>query len=249
MILPLTILSGCASSQSKSVPEPNPNPVAVAAAQAGGAKPVVVHQLPKLPYAYTALEPYVDARTMEIHYDKHHRAYVKNLNDAVAGTALASKSLEEILATPELPPAVRNNAGGQYNHSLFWTVMAPHSKGGGNLKKGTLQDAIVRDFGSVDKFKEQFSKVAVTRFGSGWAWLIVTKGGKLAITGTGNQDNPLMELPGNVKGQPILALDVWEHAYYLKYQNRRPDYIKAWWNVVNWAEVQRLFDAAHVPVH
>ena len=212
-------------------------------------KPVakaIVYELPKLPYAYNALEPHVDARTMEIHYDKHHRAYVTNLNKALEGSPLASKPLEELLASPNLPAPVRNNGGGHYNHTLFWSVMVSPSQGGGVLKKGAVQSAIVRDFGSVEKFKEAFTQAALTRFGSGWAWLVVTADGKLAVTSTNAQDNPLMKVEGVVSGTPILGLDVWEHAYYLKYQNRRPDYIKAWWNVVSWQEVERRLAGATV---
>jgi Fe-Mn family superoxide dismutase len=190
-------------------------------------------ELPKLPYEYTALEPHIDARTMEIHHSKHHNAYVTNLNKAIEGTPLASQSIEEILKNvSKASAAVRNNGGGHFNHSLFWKVMKP---GGGGLPTGDLAAAINRDFGSFDTFKEQFNNAGATRFGSGWAWLVVHDG-KLVVTSSPNQDNPLMDV-AEVKGTPILGLDVWEHAYYLNYQNRRPDYIGAFWNVVNWDEV------------
>jgi Fe-Mn family superoxide dismutase len=197
-------------------------------------------ELPKLPYEYTALEPHIDARTMEIHHSKHHNAYVTNLNAAVAGTDAESMSIEDICKNiSKYPAPVRNNGGGHYNHSLFWTIMGPNK--GGN-PSGKLVDAINNDLGGMDKFKEDFNKAATTRFGSGWAWLIV-KDGKLAVTSTPNQDNPLMDVV-EVKGTPILGLDVWEHAYYLHYQNRRPDYCAAFWNVINWDEVSRRFEAA-----
>ncbi len=190
-------------------------------------------ELPKLPYEYAALEPHIDARTMEIHHSKHHNAYVTNLNKAIEGTPLASQSIEEILkGVSKSSAAVRNNGGGHFNHSLFWKVMKP---GGGGLPTGDLAAAINRDFGSFDTFKEQFNNAGATRFGSGWAWLLVHDG-KLVVTSSPNQDNPLMDV-AEVKGTPILGLDVWEHAYYLNYQNRRPDYIGAFWNVVNWDEV------------
>lgn len=194
-------------------------------------------ELPKLDYAYNALEPNIDARTMEIHHTKHHAAYINNLNTAIAGGSLEGKSIEDILADiSKVPVAIRNNGGGHYNHSLFWKIMKPN--GGGN-PSGELADAINKSFGKFDSFKEEFSKAAVTRFGSGWAWLVKTKDG-LKVTSTPNQDNPLMDL-AEVKGTPILGLDVWEHAYYLNYQNRRPDYIAAFWNVINWEEVARRF--------
>jgi len=197
-------------------------------------------ELPKLPYAFDALEPHIDARTMEIHHGKHHNGYVTKLNDAVSGTDMEGKSLEELLKNvSQYPTAVRNNGGGHYNHSLFWTIMSPN--GGGN-PSGELADAINSAFGSFDKFKEEFSNAAATRFGSGWAWLIVNNG-KLQITSTPNQDNPLMDV-ADVKGTPILGIDVWEHAYYLHYQNRRPDYIAAFYNVINWDEVAKNFAAA-----
>ncbi len=190
-------------------------------------------ELPKLPYAYDALEPHIDKLTMEIHHSKHHQAYVNNLNNAVAGTELEGKSLEELFASiSKAPVAVKNNGGGVYNHNLFWTIMKPN---GGGLPTGAVADAINGAFGSFDEFKKQFSNAAATRFGSGWAWLVASNG-KLVITSSANQDNPLMDI-SEVKGFPILTLDVWEHAYYLHYQNRRPDYISSWWNVVNWDEV------------
>ena len=196
--------------------------------------------LPALPYEFTALEPHVDARTMEIHHGKHHNAYVTNLNGAVAGTEWESKSLEEILANiSKLAPAVRNNGGGHWNHSFFWQIMAPNA---GGAPTGEVATAIDAAFGSFDNFKVEFTKAATTRFGSGWAWLCAT-GGKLAICSTANQDNPLMDI-AECKGTPILGLDVWEHAYYLNYQNRRPDYITAFFNVINWAEVNNRLAAA-----
>ncbi len=196
-------------------------------------------ELPKLPYAFDALEPHIDAKTMEIHHDKHHAAYTTNLNAAIEGTDLADATIEEILAKGTDKPAVRNNGGGFWNHNLFWETLAPNA---GGQPEGELAAAINEAFGSFEAFKDEFSKAAATRFGSGWAWLIV-KDGKLAVTSTPNQDNPLMPV-ADVQGQPILGLDVWEHAYYLNYQNRRPDYINAFFNVVNWAKVAELFAAA-----
>lgn len=196
--------------------------------------------LPALPYAFDALEPHIDARTMEIHHGKHHNAYVTNLNAAVAGTEWESKSLEEILANiSKLSAAVRNNGGGHWNHSFFWQIMGPN--GGGN-PTGEVAAAIDSAFGSFDNFKAEFAKAGTTRFGSGWAWLTAA-GGKLTISSTANQDNPLMDI-AEVKGTPILGLDVWEHAYYLHYQNRRPDYITAFFNVINWDEVNKRLAAA-----
>lgn len=193
-------------------------------------------ELPKLPYAFDALEPHIDAKTMEIHHDKHHAAYTNNLNAAIEGTDLAGLSIEEILVKGMDKPAVRNNGGGYYNHNLFWETMSPN---GGGEPKGELAEAINEAFGSFEAFKEKFSQAAATRFGSGWAWLCV-KDGKLEVCSTPNQDNPLM--PGvGCEGRPILGLDVWEHAYYLNYQNRRPDYISAFFNVVNWDKVAELF--------
>lgn len=192
-------------------------------------------ELPKLNYAYNALEPNIDARTMEIHHTKHHQAYVNNLNAAVTGNEWEGKSLEEILKNiSKATPAIRNNGGGHWNHSFFWNIMAPNA---GGAPTGEVAGLIDATFGSFDKFKEEFTKAATTRFGSGWAWLLLHDG-KLTITSTPNQDNPLMDI-ADVKGSPILALDVWEHAYYLHYQNRRPDYITAFYNVINWDEVNR----------
>ena len=198
-------------------------------------------ELPKLPYEYAALEPHVDARTMEIHHTKHHQAYVTNLNNAIAGTDAEKLSIEDINKNiSKYPAAVRNNGGGHYNHSLFWTVLKPN---GGGAPSGELAEAINKQFGSFDEFKTQFAQAAATRFGSGWAWLIVKDDKSLAISSTPNQDNPLMDI-AEAKGTPVLGLDVWEHAYYLNYQNRRPDYVSAFWNVVNWDEVARRFAEA-----
>jgi Fe-Mn family superoxide dismutase len=195
--------------------------------------------LPALPYAFNALEPHIDAKTMEIHHDKHHNAYVTNLNAAVAGTDAEKLSLEELnKSISKYAAPVRNNGGGHYNHSLFWTILGPHA---GGTPSGKLGDAINAAFGSFDEFKTKFAAAATGRFGSGWAWLIKDSSGKPAITSTPNQDNPLMDLPEITKGTPIIGLDVWEHAYYLHYQNRRPDYITAWWNVVNWDEAAKRF--------
>ncbi|HRI47653.1 MAG: superoxide dismutase [Ignavibacteriaceae bacterium] len=198
-------------------------------------------ELPKLPYEYDALEPFIDKATMEIHHTKHHNAYVTNLNNAIAGkTEFNGKSLEDIMSEiSKYPVAVRNNGGGHYNHSLFWTIM---KKGGGGEPSGELATAITDAFGSFDEFKKLFANAGATRFGSGWAWLSLS-GGKLVVSSTPNQDNPLMDV-AEVKGTPILGLDVWEHAYYLKYQNRRPDYIEAFWNLVNWEEVEKRFKSA-----
>lgn len=196
-------------------------------------------ELGALPYEYDALEPYIDKMTMEIHHGKHHNAYVNNLNAAVEGTELAGKSLEELFKNiSKQPVAVRNNGGGHFNHTLFWSVMGPN----GGTPEGDLLKAINSEFKSFDDFKTAFNNAAATRFGSGWAWLIV-RDGKLSIGSTPNQDNPLMDV-SDIKGTPILALDVWEHAYYLKYQNRRPEYIGNWWNVVNWKEVSRRYTEA-----
>ncbi|MDG1214090.1 MAG: superoxide dismutase [Flavobacteriaceae bacterium] len=197
-------------------------------------------ELPQLDYAHDALEPHVDARTMEIHHGKHHQGYTNNLNAAIAGTAMDSASIEAILADLDLNNgALRNNGGGFYNHNLFWKSMSPN---GGDTPSGDLAAAIDASFGSFDAFKETFSKAAATRFGSGWAWLCVHKGGKLEVCSTPNQDNPLM--PGiGCGGFPILGLDVWEHAYYLNYQNRRPDYVSAFFNVINWSNAAALFEA------
>ncbi len=197
-------------------------------------------ELPALPYAFNALEPHIDARTMEIHHGKHHAAYVNNLNNAVNGTELEGKSLEELFKNvSKLPAAVRNNGGGHYNHAMFWEIMGPNK---GGQPSGALGDAINGTFGSFEKFKELFNNAGATRFGSGWAWLVLSDG-KLIVSSTPNQDNPLMDV-ADVKGFPVMGLDVWEHAYYLNYQNRRPDYIAAWWNVVNWDEVAKRFSSA-----
>jgi Fe-Mn family superoxide dismutase len=195
-------------------------------------------ELPKLPYAYDGLEPHIDARTMEIHHSKHHQGYTNNLNNAISGTDMEGKSIEEICATPGLSGAIRNNGGGYYNHCLFWNIMSPN--GGGN-PSGDLASAIDSTFGSFDNFKAEFSTAAGTRFGSGWAWLGVNSG-ELKISSSANQDNPLMD--DQCGCTPILCLDVWEHAYYLNYQNKRPDYISAFFNVINWEEVSRRHAAA-----
>jgi superoxide dismutase, Fe-Mn family len=201
----------------------------------------MAYELPQLPYPKNALEPHIDAQTMEIHHGKHHNAYVTNVNKAIAGKPeLEKKSVEELISNLDAVPAdirnaVRNNGGGHANHSMFWKIMGPNA---GGAPSGKLGDDIKATFGSFDAFKEKFEAAGVGRFGSGWAWLVV-KGGKLEITSTANQDNPLME-----GAKPVFGCDVWEHAYYLKYQNRRPDYLKAWWNVVNWAEVAKYYDAA-----
>ena len=198
---------------------------------------LMAFELAKLAYDYTALEPYIDARTMEIHHDKHHAAYTNNLNAAIAGTPLEKMSIEDILkGVSAHSVAVRNNGGGFYNHNLYWDVIAP---GGANHPEGLLLSAIKDSFGSVQNFQEAFIKAAVTRFGSGWAWLVLQKD-KLAVSSTPNQDNPLMDV-AEVRGTPILGIDVWEHAYYLNYQNRRPDYVNAFWNLINWDEVARRF--------
>jgi superoxide dismutase, Fe-Mn family len=194
-------------------------------------------ELPKLPYEYDALEPYIDRQTMEIHHTKHHQAYVTNLNKALEASEGADKSIEDLMKNiSKYPAAVRNNGGGHYNHSLFWPLM---KKGAGGFPKGDIEKPINSSFGSFEEFKKKFSEAAMTRFGSGWAWLIVNDG-KLEITSTPNQDNPLMDV-AEKKGSPILGLDVWEHAYYLKYQNKRAEYIENWWNVVNWEEVNRIY--------
>ncbi|RPA67714.1 superoxide dismutase [Cyclobacteriaceae bacterium YHN15] len=197
-------------------------------------------ELPKLPYDFNALEPHIDARTMEIHHGKHHNAYVTNLNNAIAGTDLESKSLEDLMKVAGSNTAVRNNGGGHYNHSLFWNIMSPN---GGGKPTGDLAKVIDAKFGSFDAFKEEFAKAAATRFGSGWAWLVVDANKQLVVSSTPNQDNPLMDV-AEVKGIPILGVDVWEHAYYLHYQNRRPDYVAAFWNVINWDEVSKRYAAA-----
>jgi Fe-Mn family superoxide dismutase len=194
-------------------------------------------ELPQLSYAYDALEPIIDARTMEIHHSKHHAGYTTNLNNAIGGTGLEGKSIEELLANVSSHPvAVRNNGGGFFNHGLYWEIMAP---GGASQPEGDLLNAINGSFESVNKFKEAFTQAALTRFGSGWAWL-VKQGDSLVVSSTSNQDNPLMDV-ADVKGTPILGIDVWEHAYYLKYQNKRPDYVEAFWKVINWDEVAKRF--------
>ena len=207
----------------------------------------MAHELPPLPYAHDALEPHIDKATMEIHHGKHHNAYVTNLNKAIAGNAaLEAKSVEALItdlaSVPEnIRGPVRNNGGGHVNHTAFWKLMAPKA---GGAPSGKLAEDINATFGSVDAFKEQFEAAGVGRFGSGWAWLVVNNG-KLEIVSTANQDNPIMgKAIAGCEGKPILGVDVWEHAYYLKYQNKRPDYLKAFWNVVNWTEVSRLYDAA-----
>lgn len=198
-------------------------------------------ELPALPYATDALEPHIDKMTMEIHHDKHHQAYVTNLNKALEGKREANQSIEDLMKNVDkFPAAVRNNGGGHYNHSLFWEVIGPNK---GGEPKGALADAIKAAFGSFADFKTKFAEAGATRFGSGWAWLIVTADKKVAVCSTPNQDNPLMSI-AEVKGTPILGMDVWEHAYYLKYQNRRPDYIAAFWNVVNWDAVAERFEKA-----
>jgi Fe-Mn family superoxide dismutase len=199
--------------------------------------------LPSLPYSFDALEPHIDARTMEIHHGKHHAGYTSKLNDAIKNTTLENKSIEEILSgVSQHGAAVRNNGGGFYNHCLFWEIMSPNGAG---EPGGSLGNAIDHRFGSFNDFKDAFSKAAATQFGSGWAWLIVDGAGHLAVVNTPNQDNPLMDVT-NVKGTPILGLDVWEHAYYLNYQNRRPDYIEAFYNIINWNEVARRYSEAMV---
>lgn len=197
--------------------------------------------LPELPYAYDALEPHIDKQTMELHHDKHHNTYVNNLNAAIEGTEHERKSLDELLKNvSQLPVAVRNNGGGHYNHSLFWEIMSPN---GGGEPAGDLAQAIEQKCGSFSEFKEAFAKAAKGQFGSGWAWLVVKSSGELEIGATPNQDNPVMDV-GGLNGTPILGLDMWEHAFYLKYQNRKDEYINAWWNVVNWDEVAHRYQQA-----
>ena len=206
----------------------------------------MAYTLPPLAYPYNALEPHIDAQTMEIHHTKHHQTYITKVNEAIAGTNLESLSVEKLISDLASVPnekrmVVRNNGGGHANHSLFWTLIGPN---GGGTPSGDLAAAIDRDFGSFDKFKEVFGAAATTRFGSGWAWLVV-QAGKLVVGSTGNQDNPIMgQSIAGLEGKPILGLDVWEHAYYLKYQNRRPDYIASFWNVVQWSQVEKLFAQA-----
>lgn len=198
-------------------------------------------ELPKLPYAFNALEPHIDARTMEIHHGKHHQAYVTNLNNAIAGTDAEKLSIEEICKNiSKYPMAVRNNGGGHYNHTLFWNIMAPNA---GGVPTNEVGKAIEAEFGSFDNFKTQFAQAGATRFGSGWAWLSVKADGKLCVCSSPNQDNPLMDI-SDCKGTPVLGMDVWEHAYYLHYQNRRPDYISSFFNVINWNKVNELYLAA-----
>lgn len=201
----------------------------------------MAHELPKLNYAYDALEPHIDAKTMEIHHSKHHAGYVKKLNAAIEGTDAESHSLEDLMKNvSKLGNGVRNNGGGHYNHSLFWSIMSPN---GGGEPSGEVADAINSELGSFDEFKKQFADAAATRFGSGWAWLCVDKSGKLCVCSSPNQDNPLMDI-AECPGTPILGLDVWEHAYYLNYQNRRPDYIQAFFNVIDWNQVNENYKAA-----
>ncbi len=195
-------------------------------------------ELPELPYEYDALAPNIDARTMEIHHSKHHNGYTTNLNNAIKDTALQGKTIEEICSSPNLEGAIRNNGGGYYNHCLFWEIMSPN---GGGSPTGKISEAINSQFGNFENFKDEFTKAASTRFGSGWAWMCLLDN-KLCICSTPNQDNPLMD--GGCKGTPLLCLDVWEHAYYLNYQNRRPDYIQAFFNVINWEAVNKRFEAA-----
>lgn len=210
----------------------------------------MAYELPDLPYDFNALEPHIDEQTMRIHHGKHHNTYITKLNDALEGHAdLSGKSIEELITSvtglPEsIKTAVRNNGGGHANHSLFWTILAPAGKGGGGEPSGELATAINDSLGSFSSFKDEFSKAAAGRFGSGWAWLGVKPDGKLCVCSTPNQDNPLMKGLVDCECQPILGLDVWEHAYYLKYQNRRPDYIAAFWNIVNWTAVAERFAAA-----
>lgn len=218
--------------EEKAAPLGNPDDVK---AEAGPFK------IARLGYAYDALAPHIDAKTMEVHYSKHYKKYTDELNKAVTGTALENKTIEEILKTLDMEnKAVRNNGGGYYNHTLFWEIMAPNA---GGAPKGAIADAINKDFGSFDAFKTQFTEAATKQFGSGWAWLVVDKDGKLIIGSTPNQDNPLMPGAG-ISGTPVLGLDVWEHAYYLNYQNKRPDYINAFYNVINWDAVAKKYDAA-----
>lgn len=206
----------------------------------------MAYTLPPLPYPTNALEPHIDARTMEIHHGKHHQAYVDNVNKALEGKAVPEQSIEELCRNIESVPAdirtaVRNNGGGHFNHSLFWTIMSPN---GGGKPSAELAEAIDRDLGGFEKFKEEFTKAAITRFGSGWAWLGVKPDGKLCVCSTPNQDNPLMKGVVDCLCSPILGLDVWEHAYYLKYQNRRPEYVAAFWNVIDWKAVENRYKAA-----
>lgn len=199
-----------------------------------------VHTLPALAYAYDALEPHIDKMTMEIHHSKHHQAYINNLNAAISGTEMEQMKLEDIFKNmSKYPASVRNNGGGHYNHTLFWEIMSPN---GGGKPTGKLLTAIEKKFTSFENFQKEFNQAALTRFGSGWVWLLVDASGEIQISSTPNQDNPLMDV-ADVKGSPILGVDVWEHAYYLKYQNRRPDYVGAFWNVINWKEVEKRYEA------
>jgi len=206
--------------------------------------------LPPLPYAFDALEPHIDALTMQIHHGKHHQAYINNANKALEGSKWAEMPAEQVIRQlAELPEnlrtPIRNNGGGHVNHSMFWQVMAPPGKGGGGQPTGALAAAITKGYGTFDHFKEEFAKAGATRFGSGWAWLVIQPGGAVTVCSTANQDNPVMgKAIAGCEGTPILGVDVWEHAYYLKYQNRRPDYLAAWWNVVNWGKVSELFAGA-----
>jgi superoxide dismutase, Fe-Mn family len=235
----LLLTSACASVQAQT-----PSSVAVPTAISPASPvPSTAFTLPALPYAYDALANVIDAQTMEIHHQRHHNAQVTALNAAIdANPALAGLSLEQLLErASSVPPAVRNNAGGHWNHSFFWTIMAPSGQGG--KPSPALNAAIIRDFGSMEAFKAQFRAASLSRFGSGWAWVIIKPDGKLAIVSTANQDNPLMDI-AEVKGVPIIGNDVWEHAYYLKYQNKRADYVDAWWSLINWPEVSRRFSAS-----
>jgi superoxide dismutase, Fe-Mn family len=241
----LLLTPACASVQAQSVAQAPVSPAVavVAASPTPAVAPVATpFTLPALPYAYDALASVIDAQTMELHHQRHHNAQVTALNAAIgANPALTGLSVEQLLArASSVPPAVRNNAGGHWNHSFFWTVMAPVGQGG--APSPALAAAITRDFGSMDAFKAQFRAASLGRFGSGWAWVVIKPDGKLAITSTPNQDNPLMDT-ADVRGIPILGNDVWEHAYYLKYQNKRADYVDAWWSLINWSEVSRRFGA------
>jgi superoxide dismutase, Fe-Mn family len=237
------LASGCTSVQAQTGQPIATATVPTAAATASPAPTAAPFTLPALPYAYDALASVIDAQTMELHHQRHHNAQVAALNSAIAANpALAGLTLEQLLSrTSVVPAAVRNNAGGHWNHSFFWTIMAPVGQGG--TPSAVLNATIIRDFGSMEAFKAQFRAASLGRFGSGWVWLVKKRDGKLAITSTANQDNPLMDV-AEVQGMPILGNDVWEHAYYLKYQNKRADYVDAWWSVINWTEVSRRFEAA-----
>lgn len=243
LALSIIALPACASAQ-RSGAVTGQAPAAMAPASPAAAPQIgVAFTLPPLPYADDALSSVIDAQTMSLHHSRHHRAQVDGLNAALAANpVLTGLSLEQLVARAStLPPAVRNNAGGHWNHSFFWQIMAPVGQGGS--PSSDLTAAIIRDFGSMDAFKAQFRAASMSRFGSGWAWVVKKSDGKLAITSTPNQDNPLMDL-GDVRGTPIMGNDVWEHAYYLKYQNRRADYVDAWWSIINWNEVSRRFAAS-----